>query len=411
MAIEIVVEGQLEKASDREAFTALLKQVCEEKKLQLKDYDTAVIIDVCPEGFIECGYEDRYVSVAAQTNVAGAGFHAYVCTVIDAILQVADIELQVNDATGYYMNRDFEQLKYRYFYRWLRDVQEFVREHIDQHENLCISWPQNYYQPAEKKDCIVTPMGYLHKDDFYMRDVEDVAQDFFVWNDLEHTARYYRNCAMVLLWKECYFAFSSMNEYTDKIANTIIDYLEAAYDKDNLLPLPMDAYRSICQTIGREILIHHAQEMKAEALGYRNGVIFYTFGNWGIPVHGCSEKSYDKTTNTLHFMAPYQKQEEAWKWMMQINIFACKEENSSFMDKLEHPDDACETFQFENKQAKGRGIIENLQEYYNITVQVNCGKEMLFLECMVKEKQDIAMLKEWCQGIRHQTLYREGLQS
>lgn len=47
---------------------------------------------------------------------------------------------------------------------------------------------------------------------------------------------------MVLLWKECYFAYSSMlNEYTDKIANSILDYLEAAYEKDDLLPLPMDA--------------------------------------------------------------------------------------------------------------------------------------------------------------------------
>ena len=62
-----------------------------------------------------------------------------------------------------------------------------------------------------------------------------MADDFFVWNDRKRTARYYRNCAMVLLWKECYFAYSSMNEYTDKIANSILDYLEAAYEKLSLI--------------------------------------------------------------------------------------------------------------------------------------------------------------------------------
>ena len=65
MSIEIVLEGQLEKETDKEAFSAFLKQVCDEKKLKLEDYDATVMIDICPEGYIECGYEDRFVSIAA----------------------------------------------------------------------------------------------------------------------------------------------------------------------------------------------------------------------------------------------------------------------------------------------------------------------------------------------------------
>ena len=38
MSIEIVLEGQLEKETDKEAFSAFLKQVCDEKKLKLEDY-------------------------------------------------------------------------------------------------------------------------------------------------------------------------------------------------------------------------------------------------------------------------------------------------------------------------------------------------------------------------------------
>ena len=120
MSIEIVLEGQLEKETDKEAFSAFLKQVCDEKKLKLEDYDATVMIDICPEGYIECGYEDRFVSIAAQTNVAGPGFHAFVCTVFDEIISGSQIPLEVNDPTGYYTDRNFENLKYKYFYRWLK---------------------------------------------------------------------------------------------------------------------------------------------------------------------------------------------------------------------------------------------------------------------------------------------------
>ena len=136
MSIEIVLEGQLEKETDKESFSAFLKQVCDEKKLKLEDYDATVMIDICPEGYIECGYEDRFVSIAAQTNVAGPGFHAFVCTVFDEIISGSQIPLEVNDPTGYYTDRNFENLKYKYFYRWLKDIQCYVLDHIDEEKEL-----------------------------------------------------------------------------------------------------------------------------------------------------------------------------------------------------------------------------------------------------------------------------------
>lgn len=411
MSIEIVLEGQLEKEADREQFSAFLKQVCDDKKLKMEDYDTSIMIDICPEGYIECGYEDRFVSIAAQTNVAGPGFHAYVCTVFDAIISGSQIPLEVSDPTGYYTDRNFETLRYQYFYRWLKDIQGYVLEHMEEEKELCISWPQEYYHPVWRDGFVVTPMGYIHKEDFRTRDVEDLADDFFVWNDFERTARYYRNCAMVLLWKECYFTYSSMNEYTDKVANSIIDYLEAAYEKDDLLPLPMDAYRSICTAIKREILIHHANELKVANLGYRNGIVSYHFGSWSIPAHGCCEKSFDETTQTMHFMAPYKEQDEPWKWMMKANAYSFEKEIPTFLEKLENPQDVMDSFSFEKETVSCKGIVENMDEYYMVVVQANCERDTLFLECIVRDEQDVAMIKEWCQGIRHRVTLSDELHS
>ncbi len=61
-------------------------------------------------------------------------------------------------------------------------------------------------------------MGYMTKDKFLHSEVEDLAKEFFIWNEEKRTAQYYRNCAISLLWKECYFEYSAMNEETDKIA-------------------------------------------------------------------------------------------------------------------------------------------------------------------------------------------------
>ena len=63
---------------------------------------------------------------------------------------------------------------------------------------------RNYASPGRRsiitlsteRALFVTPLGYIHRDDFQTRDVEDLADDFFVWNDRKRTARYYRNCAM-----------------------------------------------------------------------------------------------------------------------------------------------------------------------------------------------------------------------
>ena len=82
MSIEVVLEGALEKEKDREQFSQYLKDVCVKKKVHIEDYDATLMMDICPEGYIECSYEGTFVSIVAQTNVAGPGFHAFVCSLM-----------------------------------------------------------------------------------------------------------------------------------------------------------------------------------------------------------------------------------------------------------------------------------------------------------------------------------------
>ena len=68
-------------------------------------------------------------------------------------------------------------------------------------------------------------------------------------------------------------------------------------------------------------------------------------------------------------------------------------------------------FQLEKEAVICKGIVENLDEYYTVVVQANCEKDTLFLECIVRDEQDIAMLKEWCQGIKHRVTISDELHS
>ncbi len=411
--LEVVLEGQLEKEADKEQFSELLKSICQEMKLKIEDYDSALLIDVCPEGVVECSYEGKFISVSAQTNIAGPGFHAFVCRLFDNIIQKSPLAFDVNDSTRYYEERNFENLKYKYFYTWLENMQDYVKDNWKQVKKLCLCWAKDCYRPLGKENAIVTPMGYMMKDDFIHGEAEDVAKRFFIWNEEKKTAEYYRNCAISLLWKECYFEYSSMNEETDKIANSIVDYIEAAYEKDNLLALPMEAYNMLCDAIQRDKLIQHADVLMIPDLGYRNQTVFYPFGNWLIPTHGCSEKSYDRNTKSMHFMAPYKTSDEPWRWMVKADAYKTDQETASFMKKLEEPKDTDEVFEFHTKKKNllGKGCIEKTDSYYVMTVQINNAKDILYLQCVINDEKDIEALKNWCTEVEYMQYEQNQLHS
>lgn len=412
MSIELVLEGQLEKESDREGFSNFLHTLCIDKKLKIEDYDSYVMIDVCPEGAVECSYEGTFVSIAAQSSVAGPGFHAFVAELYDDIMEQGGISLEASDVTNYFFDRNFENLKYQYFYQWLKDIADNVVAHHEEEPDVCVAWPLNYYHPLVKKGYVVTPMGYMAVDDFQEFDMEELAGRFFVWNAQGRDACYYRNCALTLLWKECYFEYSMMNEYTDKMASMIMDYLEAAYDADPLLPLPREAYGVLATALEREHLLMGSIDMGGAQIGYRRDIISYPLGNWSIPADGYAEKSFDEVTQTLHFMAPYAKQDTPWRWMIKANAYVFEKEVPSFLESLNSPaKDVVDHFTFLNDHSEGKGIVEDLKDYYSMVVQVNSASETLFLECIIKEATDIPMMKAWCEGVQHRVRVSDELQS
>lgn len=402
MSIEIEGSGSLEKASDRDRFALMLNGICESMKLKMVDYERSIIIDICPHGKIKCYFEGCDIAVSAQTHIGGPGFHAYVCTIFDAIVEMCMIGFEVKDATNYFYERNFEDLKYLHFYPWLQRLADDVAKQSKIDDKICISWELQPYIPGSKAGCVVTPMGYIARKDFKELAISDLARRFFIWNHKQRNAYDYRNCALTLLWEECYFAYSGMNVYTNNIASEIIDYLEAAYELDHLIPLPLQEYRTLCMSIQRTAYLHQAQEMDMHHIGYRRNCVHYRFSNWLIFAHGCCEISFDTSTQTMYFMAPYKEADEPWRWMLKANAFMHERKDTSLLP----PQEGLECFTMQSKQLQGQGVIERLAEYYKMSVQVICGKDTLYLEWIIHHADDIATIKEWCYGIAHQPMIR-----
>ena len=396
MAIELIFEGTLEKEKDREIFTEMVKEICDEKQIKFEDYDTSFLMDVCPQGCIECSYEGVFVSIVAQTNVAGPGFHAYVAQLYDEIIVKSGISYNIIDKTQYYENRDFEALKYKSFYPWLTQLCEYVQEYAKSQQDLCVCWSADAYRPIHKDGYVVTPLGYQAIHAFRSDDIEVLAQNFFIWNEKEKDASFYKNCALALLWKECYFEYSTMNDYTSKIAHMCIDYLEIAYDCDSTIALPYTTYEALCDVLQREKVMHVIQhDESAQVIGYRKGIVYYPLGNWSIAVQGFHEKNFDDVTKTMNIMAPYKEDSEEWTWLVKANVIDKTLLHHDWM--LQH--DTYYTEQLHGIQV--HGVILQEDTYYRLIMQFEKDGEALQIDCFIHEEQQVEVLKQWCHHIQY----------
>lgn len=381
MAIEILLEGNLKPVSDQEKFSAFLQHFCHHKQLKCEDFETGCIIEVCPEGTIECTYENDFVSILAQTNIAGPGFHAYAANFLQELIDESEVCFEVEDPTGYMEDHNFENLKYEYFYKWLSSISDYVLDH-DELENLCLSWPLQYYRPQAREDCVVTPMGYIPIEDFETKEIEDLADQFFIWNDEGMNANYYLHCAINLICKECYFEYSAMNEYTLKTASSIMDYLEIAHELDASLPLPVSIYQELAYTIDRDDLLKHAVSFEDASLGYRKHTIQYEFGNWMIPIDGFSEIYQDVEHGSAQIINAYHNEDELWDWMLQLDIESKMEFDPVFMEESAF---IMNSSTIQEETFEGKSITMNYGEYYEIYAQLISDNEQLTIRFRTME--------------------------
>lgn len=249
-----------------------------------------LMVQMCPEGYLWLRWNKRKLQGESQTNIAGPGFHAAAIDFLEKIANRENLRLKVEDRTGYYGNRDFLAMRQKYFYQWFSNLMDRVSQ-WEKEEEYMFCWPTVYYIPDRQEGRLIT-----HIRSFSFKEMKGMihsglsvafAKDFFIWNEIEKDAYFYRNSGMVLLHQSCFF-MPSKRSMQDKLINqAIIETLEKALSMDSKIPFPKKEYLEVCSLADHQpVSLEEAEPISGDmVIGCRKHLIYRKIGNmaFGIP--------------------------------------------------------------------------------------------------------------------------------
>lgn len=280
------------KCTSVTTFHKLLDVVAKRHRASVSHEEETSELTICRLGTIFFDYEatddEVLVSGYCQTNLLGAGFHKAAIELIDEVVDLNGFPFEIEDDTEYYEHRNFEEMRSEHFYSWLSQVINHCRERMgDETKMPAVCWDYNKYIPQEVEGTVISPFGRINLQHFTECEerlgIEAVAREFFMWNNEERDALFYRNAALSALWEVCYFMPSALPGY-------VCDY----------------------------------------SIGYRKGEVTHRLGNLSFRLPG----------NFLYFEQEkssgyYDTDEEAWH-VVRTAAFSIREDEINYLEDEEH---------------------------------------------------------------------------
>lgn len=328
-----------------------------------EDYSELII---CRMGMMTFGFETEEGEVVVkgycQTNLLGAGFHKAAIDLADELVDLNGYPFEMFDETEYYEHRDFERMRSEHFYPWLSNVMGLCRERKGgEYQMLAICWDYNRYVPQEVEGTVVSPFGRINVERFAEREERDgiaaLAADFFMWNDAERDARFYRNTALSALWEDCYFMPSSRFDEDKAINDFIIRNLEKAAAMDASLPFPKEDYLLVCSLAEKDpIDVSALPNYECDyPIGYRKGKVTYRLGNLRFALPG-NFIYFDKEVSRGYYDDDSQ---DVWH-VVHISAYSIPEEDIHYLE--ENVGERITEKFFENGKCRLYDMEENEQE-------------------------------------------------
>ncbi len=286
------------------------------EEVQIEDRGDCVEIIACPQGKLVVSEEDGDMIIRANTRHAGAGFHAFVVDILKDLQEEVQGEYELVDDMEYDKDEDFERLQSLY-----QDEMDYIRGVLlknDLFRQQNYMYDETFFLPMNRENRILTSTGDIDLKEFKNMNTSDLMDSFYVWNDWDRDAKFYKNCALTLLASEGVGKYTLMNDSTIKHANDICEYIEAAYQKDVNIPLPLEAYCDLCEKLDRENKIKDGVSMEEEVIQYRTREVYHLFADARVVASGASERSYDPVNQAVCLMSPYLD-EGQWKWLIQAS--------------------------------------------------------------------------------------------
>lgn len=381
MFVQLICKDRNEKEMNE--LYEVLGALCHREGIQIEDRGHQVEILACPQGKIIVTEEKDNLILTANTRHGGAGFHAFCVDLFKDIEEEVPLgEYELIDDLEYANDEDFHRLHHVYEHE-LDYVKNLILTDPDFRKKNYI-YDETFFLPIEQKGRVMTSIGDMDFEEFKRMPVEDLMDSFYVWNDWDRDARFYRNAALTLLAKEGRGIYSKMNDETEKVANEIADYMEIAHEKDPDLPMPLKEYEELIHVLNRENKLKDAVRMDQEAIQYRTREVYHLFEDARVVAPGTAERSYDPATQSVNLMAPY-KEEGEWSWLIQASKQpAILPDVNAVLDT-------------EPKEYDGKVIwMDEYEEdgIYNIDAIIRQDEKYLYIHAVTGKKTDVPYLKE-----------------
>lgn len=327
MLLELI--GKCENNEDVKAIMDLLKEYGQKKLVNVVEDEDGLILEVCPLGKILCASDDLYLSLQTNTDFVGAGYHDFVVSFYEGFLKECEkmLEFEIVDPSMYASKKDFNALSNLYR-DWMKQLVNNLDDKTD-FEFLQFGLNDVDYIPLKQEGYINTHMGRIALSDL-KGDLDALCERFYIWHQKGKNAKYYRNCAYNLLYTQHYGDYVLMNDDSEQVAHDIIAYFEAAYACDQSLPLSLDYYDDLCRILGKKKGLEEAIFDETDIFSYRNGLVYLPIKNYYVLVNGCSEVSYDATSDMTCIMAPYRSIDEGWSFFEQVSTTLPKDSLTYF---------------------------------------------------------------------------------
>ena len=380
MYVSMICKDRNEK--EKNELYQVLGLLAQREQVQIEDRGDVVEMIVCPQGKIVISEDGEDMIIHANTRHAGAGFHAFVVDICKDIQEEVPGEYELVDDLEFSEDEDFHRLHHVY-----EDELEYLRNALLTNDLLKTQnylYEETFFLPIEKKDRIFTSIGDIDTKEFREMHLHDLMDNFYIWNNFDRDAQFFKNCALVLLSKEGVGRYTMMNDQTQKHANTICDYIELAYKQDDSIPLPVNEYNYLCEMLQREKLLNDAVPMEEEVIQYKTKEVYHLFQDAKVVADGASERSFDPVNNALCLMSPYED-DAHWAWLIQ----ASKDANiCSYLNELEEVKPIVyhgKTIQILDKEEDG---------IYKIEAKLMQDERALYFHITYADKKDENYLKQ-----------------
>lgn len=390
------------KIKDKSEMLGIIAKLGEEFHFEGFQHDDDFFhLCICEGANLEIQFGENSLTFYCQGTPAGPGAHAKAMDFVDKFMHSTGIYGDYTDDTGYAEHRDFSRLQKAYN-DWLLSVVEFSRKAIieDKVSELAAAWDPNWFHPEPAAGTMLTYMGRFGINELCARiknnGIADFARDFFIWNNRELDAWFFRNLAFFHIWKDCFFQPSSRSGQDEQINGYILNLLEEVIKSGMQVPFPKNTYLELCKLAEHEAMpkkqLDALPSFEPDArLGHRRGLITHFFGNQGIKLPGYFLEGQGDSGNARLF---YDSMPDNWHgltlWPNHVDGLVQNFDMDFFAGSAGEPeifaiDNARCCAAFMGRQGEGDNV------YYTVKAEVISAYQVNFISMSFKHETE----KEW----------------